>query len=343
MRIAVAALAALLVAPSAVSTVRTAELQRFEGVEPHMGTLVRITVFAVDEAAARAAFTAGFNRIKALNATLSDYVADSELNRITKEGVGHPARASADLFAVLSRAQALAEATDGAFDVTQGPVIRLWREARRAGRLPDATALQAASRRSGFRHMRLDPEHRTVVFDIAGMQLDVGGIGKGYAASEAVSAITRAGVDRALVAVSGDLAFSGAPPGQRGWRVRIHRGDVGATDVPEVLQLTNRAVSTSGNAEQHLDVDGRRYSHIIDPASRAGVTEDITVTVVARHGIDADGLDTAVGILGVDRGLALIERDHEAAAFIVTRRDGKVTTHVSSRMQALVARDRQAR
>ena len=343
MRTFVAALAALLVAASTVPTARTAELQRFEGVEPHMGTLVRITVFAADEAAARAAFTAGFGRIRALNATLSDYVADSELNRITNEGVGHPARLSADLYAVLSRAQALAEATDGAFDVTQGPVIRVWREARRAGRLPDAAALQAASRRSGFRHMRLDPEQRTVAFDIAGMQLDVGGIGKGFAASEAVSAISRAGVDRALVAVSGDLAFSGAPPEQHGWRIRIHRGDVGPTDVPEVLHLTDRAVSTSGNAEQHLDVDGRRYSHVIDPSSRVGLTDDITVTVVARHGIDADGLDTAVGILGVDRGLALIERHDEAAAFIVTRRDGKVKTHVSTRMRALVAHDRQMR
>ena len=89
-------------------------------------------------------------------------------------------------------------------------------------------------------------------------------------------------------------------------------------------------------------MDGRRYSHVIDPSSRTGLTDDITVTVVARHGIDADGLDTAVGILGVDRGLALIERDHEAAAFIVTRRDGKVKTHVSKLMRALVARDRQS-
>jgi thiamine biosynthesis lipoprotein len=340
-RLRVAALAALLAAVPTVPIVGTAALQRFEGVEPHMGTLVRITLFAPDEAAARAAFTAGFDRIRALNATLSDYVAGSELNTVTREAVGRAVPVSAELFAVLSRAQALAEATGGAFDVTQGPVIRIWREARRAGRLPDPTRLRAASRRSGYRHMRLDPVRRTVAFDIAGMQLDVGGIGKGYAASEAVAAIGRAGVDRALVAVSGDLAFSGAPPGQRGWRVRIHRGDVGATDVPEILQLTDGAVSTSGNTEQHLDVDGRRYSHVIDPASRTGLTDDITVTVVARHGIDADGLDTAIGILGVDRGMALIERDPEAAAFIVIRADGNVTTHASSRMQALVARERQ--
>ena len=96
-------------------------------------------------------------------------------------------------------------------------------------------------------------------------------------------------------------------------------------------------MSTSGNAEQHLDVDGRRYSHVIDPASRTGLLDDITVTVIARHGVDADGLDTAIGVLGVDRGLALIERDPEAAALIVLRKSGSTTAHVSLRMRRLLA------
>ena len=111
----------------------------------------------------------------------------------------------------------------------------------------------------------------------------------------------------ALVAVSGDLAFSDAPPGQRGWRIGVHSGDASIVSVPGVLELTNAAVSTSGSSAQHLDVDGRRYSHIIDPSSGMGLVDDITVAVIARHGLDADGLDTAVSVLGADRGLALIE------------------------------------
>ncbi|BCS31838.2 FAD:protein FMN transferase [Luteitalea sp. TBR-22] len=302
-----------------------------------MGTLARITVFAPDEAAARVALRAGFDRIAALNATLSDYLPDSELSRITREAVGREVEMSRDLCRVLSRAQALAEATDGAFDVTQGPVIRLWREARRLKRLPDAAALEEAAQRSGFRHMRLDARRCVVSFDIAGMQLDVGAIGKGYAASEALAAVTATGVRSALVAVSGDLAFSDAPPGQPGWRIRVHDGDIGEVGVPAVLRLTQAAVSTSGNVEQHLDVDGRRYSHVIDPASRTGLLDDITVTVVARHGVDADGLDTAMGILGVERGLALVERDPDAAALVVVRKDGVVTARASSRMRTLAA------
>jgi thiamine biosynthesis lipoprotein len=297
-------------------------LERFEGVEPHMGTLVSITVFAPDAATARVAFRAGFDRIRELNEVLSDYLPDSELSRVTREGVRRPVPLSADLFAVLEASHRLSVATGGAFDVTQGPVIRL----------------QEAAARSGDAHMHLDEAHRTVSFDIAGMQLDVGAIGKGFAASEALAAITRTGVRRALVAVSGDLAFGDPPPGQPGWRIRIHDGNIGDTSIPAVLRLSNLAVSTSGNAEQHLDVDGRRYSHVIDPSSRVGLLDDITVTVISRHGVDADGLDTAIGVLGVERGLALVDRDREAAALIVLRKAGTTHVQASRRLRELVTR-----
>ena len=319
----------------APALVATPELQRFEGVQPHMGTLVKITVFAADEASAQRALRAGFDRIAALDAVLSDYRADSELSRVTRAPAGTPVPIGADLHAVLRASQALAAATGGAFDVTQGPVVRVWREARRLRRMPDPVAIEQAAKRSGYRHMHLDDGRGTVMFDIPDMALDVGAIGKGYAASEAIAAITGAGVRSALVAVSGAHAFSEAPPGQAGWRIRIHGGDVGETRVPAVLLLTNGAVSTSGNAEQHLDAGGRRYSHVIDPASGSGLTEDITVTVVANHGVHADGLDTAIGVMGVERGLALVDARPDAAAFVVLRKAGTAVGHASRRMEAM--------
>ena len=121
-----------------------------------MGTLVRVTVYTPDEQAANAAFRAAFDRIRDLDAILSDYRPDSELNRITRTAVGRAVPVSEDLFAVLARSQELAEATGGAFDITQGPVIRLWREARKTGRVPDPAALQDAAGRSGFRKLHLD-------------------------------------------------------------------------------------------------------------------------------------------------------------------------------------------
>jgi thiamine biosynthesis lipoprotein len=315
-----------------------ADLKRFEAVEPHMGTLVRITVYTPGEQTARDAFRAAFDRIKDLDGILSDYRSDSELTQITTTAVGREVTVSDDLFTVLLASQKLAEATGGAFDVTQGPVVRLWREARKTGHVPDPAALKEGASRSGFRKLHLNQAHRTVMVDMAGMALDVGAIGKGYAASEAIEVLDRLGVRSALVAVSGDLAFSEAPPGERGWRIGVHSEDAVAEKAPAVLELTNLAVSTSGSSEQHVDIGGRRYSHVIDPSSGMGLVDDITVTVIARHGIDADGLDTAASVLGAERGLALIESYPDAAGLIIQRTSAGVTALQSSRFLQLAAR-----
>jgi FAD:protein FMN transferase len=326
-------IAALLVAVSSSSA--SQEKQRFESVEPHMGTLVRVTLYAPDEQTARDAFRAAFDRIHALDEILSDYRPDSELNAITRTAVRRPVRVSEDLFAVLSASEQLAQVTGGAFDVTQGRVIRLWREARKSHRLPDPEALRAARASGGYRKLHLDARARTVTLDAKGMQLDVGAIGKGYAASAALDALSRLGIESALVAVSGDLAFSAAPPGQRGWRIAVQSGDAPVPGVAEPLELSNAAVSTSGNSAQHVDIDGRRYSHIIDPTSGMALIDDLTVTIVARRGADADSLATAVSVLGPERGLPLIESRPDTAAVITRRTGDDVQVLTSSRFARL--------
>jgi thiamine biosynthesis lipoprotein len=260
-------------------------LQRFEAVEPHMGTLVRIELYAPSQEKAAAAFRAAFARIAQLDDALSDYKPESELNRL-------PGQASPDLFTVLEAAQKLAGDTSGAFDITVGPVTRLWREARREHRLPSPDALHEAAARTGFRKLHLDTAHRTVAFDQPGMQLDLGGIAKGFAADEALAVLGNLGIHSALVAMSGDLAFSDPPPGRHAWKIEA---------AGQVLELSNAAVSTSGDAEQHLELDGRRYSHIVDPATGAPLTGSVEVTVIARRGIDADALATALSVMGPER------------------------------------------
>jgi thiamine biosynthesis lipoprotein len=314
-------------------------LHRYEAVEPHMGTLVKVTLHAQDEVEARAAFAAAFSRIRELDDILSDYKPASELSRLTSTAAGVDVRSSRDLIRVLAASQDLAVATGGAFDITQGPVIRLWREARAFGRRPDGDALRKASVRTGYNKLHVDQSAGTVRLDEVGMQLDVGAIGKGYAASEALAVLTSRGIGSALVAVSGDVAFSGAPPGSRGWRIDMHSNGPAAS-IPSVFELTNSAVSTSGASEQHVDAGGRRYSHIIDPATQAGLTDDITVTVVAPHGLEADGLDTAVSVLGMEKGLALIETRPDAAALIVLRTPDGTRLVQSSRFRALAAAQR---
>jgi thiamine biosynthesis lipoprotein len=294
-----------------------ASLSPFEAVEPHMGTLVRIKLYAAGPQAAQAAFRAAFGRIAQLDQALSDYKPDSELNRICRTAAGRPVPAGPDLLLVLERSQQLAAATGGAFDVTLGPVIRLWRQARLDGKIPAVAALEEAAARSGYRKLHLDAAAGTVMLDQPGMRLDLGGIAKGYAADAALAVLAGRGIRSALVAVSGDLAFGDSPPGQSGWKIGV---DAGRKDgeFTRVVELCNAAVSTSGSEEQHLDAGGKRYSHIIDPSTSMGLTRSITVTIVARRGIDADSLATAVSVLGPERGMALARGRPGVAVLIVT-------------------------
>ncbi len=276
-------------------------LSLFEAAEPHMGTLVGIKLYARDEQQAKVAFRAAFDRIAELDAILSDYQSESELNRVSRSAVGRPMPVSGDLFRVLKASQELAEASDGAFDITVGPVVRLWRRARMEHQPPDRDALDAALSHCGYRKLHLDAAAQTVLLDQDGMQLDLGGIAKGYAADQALHVLKGLGIHSALVAASGDLAFSDAPPGSFGWSIEI--GAYGG-----VKQLSNGAVSTSGDSEQYLEADGKHYSHIIDPVTGIALTNRIMVSVVAREGLVADGLATAISVLGESRGRQLAEK-----------------------------------
>jgi len=263
-----------------------------------MGSIVRITIYAPSVDSAKAAFTAAFARIAQLDDILSDYKADSELDRVSREAHDHPVRVSDDLWRVLVAAQRISRETGGAFDVTVGPLTHLWREARSQNRIPDAGAIAVARAHCGWRNMVLD--RQTVYLKLDGMQLDVGGIAKGYAADEAIKVLRAHGISRALVACSGDIAASDAPPGEKGWSIGLESGD------PVVLH--DRGISTSGDTEQFVEAGGVRYSHIIDPATGMGLTTRIEVTVIAHDGMTADAMATAISVLGRERGLTYAKR-----------------------------------
>jgi thiamine biosynthesis lipoprotein len=319
------ALALLLALPCVA---RKPTLTMYESIDSHMGTLFSIKVYAPDASAAKAAFTAAFARVAQLDDRLSDYKPDSELNLATKAAYSHPVHISDDLATVLEASLKMSQETGGAFDVTVGPLTKLWRQARHDRQMPTPEAIAAARAKVGYQKLHLDSAAQTMQVDLPDMQLDLGAIAKGYAAEQALSVITHLGIKSALVAASGDLAFSAAPPGQPGWKIGVGTSD-------KVLTLTNAAVSTSGASEQNLEAGGVRYSHIIDPKTGVGLTNDITVTVVSRHGIDADAADTAVSVLGCEKGLALIETHPELAAFILEKAGGRVHAIESARFRRL--------
>jgi thiamine biosynthesis lipoprotein len=286
-----------------------------------MGTKFSIIVYAVDEPTASKAAKAAFERIAELDGSMSDYRPASELMQLCKKAGGEPVRVSDDLFYVLQKAQQVAERSDGAFDVTVGPVVRLWRISRKTRQLPDPEKLKAALALVGYKNVRIDAEARTVQLLKGGMQLDLGGIAKGYAADEALKTLEKHGIKCALVAAGGDIAVSEAPPDAPGWTVGIAPLFDPESKPKHSLLLKNAAVSTSGDTEQFIEIDGKRYSHIIDPKTGLGLVGRQSVTVTARRGIDSDSLTKVVSVWGPKRGLEFIEKTPGTAAFVVRKKD----------------------
>ena len=294
-----------------------AELQRFTYEKAAMGLPFRITLYAPDEATADAAANAAYERIALLNSILSDYDPDSELSRLSRtSGQGMAVPVSRELWQVLVRAQALAARTDGAFDITCGPLVNVWRRARRKQELPAEALLAEMRGRVGFRKLRLDPAEQKVELLVPEMRLDCGAIAKGYAVDAALAVLTARGIASALVAGSGDMAASGAPPGEKGWKIEVAALDVPSAPPPQIVLLRDRAIATSGDVFQRVEIDGRRYSHIVDPRTGLGLTDHSLVTVLAPDCLTADSLATAVSVLGPERGLELIEETPDSAAHV---------------------------
>jgi len=285
-----------------------------------MGLPFRMVLYAPDPAAATTAASNAFNRIAQLNDIMSDYDSDSELSRLSQSsGQGKIIPISDDLWRVLERAQSLSRRSGGAFDVTVGPCVNLWRKARREKKMPDPTWLARARNSVGYQHVRLDPRRRTAELLVPDMRLDLGGIAKGYAVDEAMKVLRHHGIRSALVSGGGDLAVSDPPPGKTGWRIELPPLDV--TNAPPVrfVILSHAALATSGDLFQRLEIDGKRYSHIVDPRTGIGLTDHSLVTVIARDCMTADSLTKVVSVLGPDQGLKLIQQDRGAEARVVRK------------------------
>ena len=304
-----------------------AEESRFVFEKAEMGLPFRITLYAEGPSQAKAAADAAFARIEELNAVFSDYDPDSELSRLSRSsGQGRAVPLGADLWRVLEQAQLLAEKTEGAFDVTVGPLVNLWRRVRRKRELPGAALLEEMRARVGYRSLRLDPVTRSAELAAPEMRLDAGAIAKGYAVDEALAVLDRLGVHRALVGGSGDMAASDPPPGQEGWRIEVPAIDAPGAPPPQVVLLARRAIATSGDHFQHVEIDGVRYSHIVDPRTGMGLVGQSVVTVVAGNCATADSLATAVSVLGHQKGVALVAGTQGAAVRWVGLRGGGVET-----------------
>ena len=317
-------------------------LERFQFNHPAMGTLFSISCYAGNTNQASFAAALAFKRIDALEDVMSDYQADSELMLLCEKPSGKPVPVSADLFAIFEQARKISEISGGAFDVTVGPYVRLWRFARKKKVLPTESELRAASPAVGYKKLQLNKRAHTVTLLAPNMRLDLGGIAKGFAADEALKVLRGRGVSRALVAASGDIAIGDPPPGKPGWTVGISAIDAHDNQITTNIVLANAGISTSGDTEQFIEIGGRRYSHIIDPTTGLGLTNRIQATVIARDATTTDAMATTVCVLGPKKGLASVEKISHAAALILTKDAGRNDTFVSRRFKRLLPATTQA-
>jgi thiamine biosynthesis lipoprotein len=294
-----------------------------------MGSTFEIALFAPDGAAAQRAFDRAFARIEALNAIFTDYDSASEASRLSLASpMASPAPVSAEMWTLLERALEVSRRSQGAFDVTVGPLTKLWRRARRQHQLPPSVALEQARAAVGYQHVRLDPATRGVQLDVPRMRLDFGGIAKGFAADEALAVLKAAGLRRALVNASGNVALGDPPPGERGWKIGV--APLNPREPPtHFLRLANCGIATSGDALQFVEIDGRRYSHILDPHTGLGLSDHVSATVVAPDGTLADAWATALCVLGPAEGLRVMAKLDRTACLLVRLEQGQIKTYRS--------------
>ncbi len=276
-----------------------------------MGTEAYLTAVADGSTIATAAIEAGYARLEDVNRLMSDYREDSEIGRLNRTPAGRPLSLSPETFHVLTVSLAFSEASGGAFDVTCRPLVQLWREAGKRGTLPDAHAATQALASVGWRKLKLDAATRSVTLTVEGMQIDVGAIAKGYALDLAAEAMRKAGATSCMVEVGGDVMAVGNSDTGRPWRIGIQHPF--QDRVFGYLGLSDRGVATSGNQRRFVTIDGKRYSHIVDPRTGRPAEQAPSVTVIARDGLTADAWATAFSVLSVNEGrtLAVKLRDVE--------------------------------
>ena len=292
-----------------------APLVRHEASRMSMGCAYAIVAYGRDAAALARIVDAAFDEVDRIDRLMSHYKPESALSRLNREAAGGPVRVDPELFGLIAESLRYSRESDGAFDITVGPLMKAWGFFRGGGRVPGDDELAELRGRVGFAHVVLDPAQETIRFDRPGVELDLGGIAKGYAVDRAVDLLRRQRVVAALVSAGGSTIFAlGAPPDKPAWEVGVQDPvDPDATAL--TVRLKDRALSVSGSYEKSFEKDGIRYSHIMDPRAARPVQGMLSVAVLAETGTAGDALDDAFFVEGVARSRAYLKRLPATEAF----------------------------
>lgn len=291
--------------------------QRYAYFKNAMGSEFNLVFYATNDSIAKAASDSVFKRIDYLNTILSDYLDGSETNRLSATaGTGEAFIAGEILFDILQKSLYYSKQTNGTFDVTVGPMVQLWRRALRRNFFPDSLQIQEAKQAVGYKKVRIRAKNRAVILTQKGMRLDFGGIGKGYAADDALRVLRTFNITSAFLDAGGDLTIGDAPPKKKGWEIEVSSGGKDSTS-KRILILSHCGVATSGNTYRFLEHKGVRYSHIVDPRTGLGLVTHTRTTVIAPNGTAADALATAFSVSGIEEGKRLAKKIKKSRVWLL--------------------------
>jgi thiamine biosynthesis lipoprotein len=292
------------------------------GHRPVMGTFAHIVAVANDSVTAEKSIETAFEQLEAVDNSMSDYKPDSQLSVLNREGYKKAIKVSEPLFEVLQISLSFSRQTNGAFDITVGPLVDLFHSAEKKQAAPTPEQIANAKEKTGFEKLILNEKEKSVRFAVEGMRLDLGGIAKGYAIDKAVEAMQKAGATGGMVDVGGDIRCFGTPqPGRDKWLIGLQDpndpGDVGTEKYLLVLGLTDAAIATSGDYRRFTLIEGKKYSHIIDSSIAQSARALSSVTIIAENATEADALATAVSVMGIEKGLDIIENRPDTEAILM--------------------------
>jgi len=289
-----------------------------------MGTFARVVVIAADRNTADRCTEAAFAEIYKVDELMSRYKSDSQINKVNRDGSKRAVEVSDSVYEVLQRSVEISKLSDGAFDITVGPLVELFRSAEKKEAAPSKEEIAQAKSKVGYEKLKLDDHNKTVRLTVEGMQLDLGGIAKGYAVDKAIEAAQKAGAVGAMVDIGGDiLCFGKAPKGKESWLIGLKNpstsSDAEGRDIVLTLRLKDSAVATSGDYQQFVLIKDKRYSHIINRQTGTSAEGLSSVTIIADNATDADALATAVSVMGAEKGFALIEKLPNTEAILIPK------------------------
>ena len=265
---------------------------------------------------------AALDEVDRIDRLMSHYRPDSPLSRLNREAASGPVAVEPELLAFLDVCLRWSRESDGAFDVTVGPLMKAWGFFRDEGRVPGKEELAAVLQVVGYRHVALDRAAGTVQFDRPGVELDLGGIGKGYAVDRVVDLLRRRGIASALVNLGGSSVYGlGAPPGREAWEIGI-QDPTSPAKTALAVTLRDRALSVSGGYARSFEKDGVTYAHIMDPRTGTPVQGILSVAVLTEGATDGDALDNVLFVQGLDRARSFLERYRSTEALFFLPRPG---------------------